>query len=179
MLGWYNKLSKRKKVFLWIGTVFVGLTVIGGVFSEEPEPEVSPAQAVTPLPVRMPQPTVEPMPTATLTTEPTPTPTATPEPTPTAALEPTPTVTPSPPEATLTPEKLFLLWFTIQGYPASSYEPVVEFVTEACTALQGGASGEDAALIILLAAPEWATEMALILGAGVQAFCPDQSYKFK
>ena len=85
MAGWYNRLSKRKKVFLWIGAVFVGLTVIGGVFGEEPEPDVAPAQAVTTPLTQTPEPA----------SSPTTAPTATPTPTPTE--EPTPTPTSEPP----------------------------------------------------------------------------------
>ena len=73
MAGWYNRLSKRKKVFLWIGAVFVGLIVIGGVFGEEPEPDVAPAQAVTTPLTQIREPASSPTTAPTATPTPTPT----------------------------------------------------------------------------------------------------------
>ena len=64
--------------------VFVGLTVIGGVFGEEPEPDVAPAQAVTTPLTQTPEPASSPTtapllhPPPTPTEEPTPTPTSEP-----------------------------------------------------------------------------------------------------
>ena len=97
--GWYNRLSKWKKVFLWIGAVFVGIIVISAVFGEEAEPDVAPAQAVTTPLTQTPEPASSPTtaPTATSTLTPTEEPTPIEEPpTPTSTPSPTPTPTPEP-----------------------------------------------------------------------------------
>ena len=99
MAGWHNRLSKWKKVFLWIGVVFVGLIVIGAVFGEEAESDVAPAQEVTTPLTQTPEPASSPTtaPTATSTPTPTEEPASTPTPTegpPPPTLTPTPTLTP-------------------------------------------------------------------------------------
>ena len=94
--GWYNRLSKLKKVFLWIGVVFVGLIVIVAVFGEEAEPDVAPAQEVTTPLAQTPEPASSPTTAPTATSTPTPT-----EGPPPPTLTPKPTATP---RATATPK---------------------------------------------------------------------------
>ena len=89
MAGWYNRLSKWKKVFLWIGVVFVGLIVIGAVFGEEAESDVAPAQEVTTPLTQTPEPASSPTTAPTATSTPTPTEEPTPAPTPTKGGPPT------------------------------------------------------------------------------------------
>ena len=99
--------------------------------------------------------------------------------TPTAVTTPRSGATPRP-TATPTESEVFRLWYLANGYPASSFGQAESLVAQACRSLRDGLSGESVALAIATAAePSLADDIAYILGAGVQALCPDQSHKFR
>ena len=120
-----------------------------------------------------------PTPTPTVTVSPTPT--STPETTPTPELatpEPTPQVAPTP-VATASPNEVFRIWYRLQGYPDAAYTSVLEFVDAGCESLRAGATIEAVLLVVLVNVDASQYEMmGTFLGAGIEAFCPDQSYKF-
>ena len=152
----------------------VGVAVGAGVGTETQDDA---AVVSVPPTAATPEATPTKEPATTSTPEPTATPTSTPEPTPapTSAPEPTPA---SVDEAEIR-AAAFSVWYEVNGYPVSALPEVLEFVDAACESLEGGATAEEAALVILASVEpdQWET-MAIILGAGVEAYCPDQSYKF-
>ena len=140
---------------------FIGIGI--GTGSDDPAQEV----------VRQPTAVAPATIAATATPTPESTPTATPEPTPTQVVRATPT-----PIATLSPGEIYKLWYDVNGFPAAAYQQSLEFIDAGCQALREGASAEDVLLVVVLAAdPSQLETMGTVLGAGIEAFCPDQSYK--
>ncbi len=107
-----------------------------------------------------------------------------------AAATPTPTSPPPPlstpmPTATLgelTPDAFLRLWWNENShrFPGITYSDAKELIQGTCSALANGASARDIFLLILANIPaEGQDATADLIGVGVEAFCPDQSYKFQ
>ena len=149
-----------------VAAFFIGLGV--GTGSDEP------AQEVVRQPTAVASATIAATETPTATPEPTATSTDTPEPTPTETL-----VRASPtPVATVSSVEVYKLWYDANGFPDAAYPQVLDFVDVACESLRDGASAEEVLLVVVLATdPSLHEMMGTVLGAGIQAFCPDQAYK--
>ena len=75
---------------------------------------------------------------------------------------------------------MFRIRYRLQDYPDAAYTSVLEFVGSGCKALREGATAEDVYLVVLTSVdPSQYEMMGSVLGAGIQAFCPDQFYKFR
>ena len=174
----------------WVGVGSVILLVVGiAVPADDDVATAEPTTVVTATvasDITESEPTVA---TETLKLTPTPTPTVTVSPTPTSRPETTPTpelATPEPtpqvaptPVATASPNEVFRIWYRLQGYPDAAYTSVLEFVDAGCEFLREGATIEAVFLVVLVKAGASQYEMTVaLLGAGIEAFCPDQSYKF-
>ncbi len=89
---------------------------------------------------------------------------------------------PPTPRPTVTPaaSDVFRLWYAANGYPASAFDKARSIVDQACRSLRDGLSGESVVIAIMAAAePSETGDILYIVGAGVQALCPDQSHKFR
>lgn len=94
--------------------------------------------------------------------------------------DPAPVATPPRATSTPSPTTVFLMWYRANGYPASAYNDSLATVRSACRSLRAGASGAEVASAIAIgAAPDVQADIAYVVGAGVQAICPDQSHKFR
>jgi len=84
------------------------------------------------------------------------------------------------PIGTALPTEVFLYWYEAQGYPRGAFGWIAVQVRNVCRNLRDGASGADVIEAIVYAEDESLhADIAYILGAGVQAYCPDQSHKFR
>ena len=170
----------RRNVIIGVVVAVVAIGLIAAVTPSEQDPTAPPAATSAPVERE----TATPSPAPTMTATPTVAPSVTPTPEPTTATQATePPAGTVEPTATMSADQLFRAYFAVYPLDGVAYHEIQGVALSVCFDFDDGVTAE----AIIRSALEhfadrsesWITRLFMLIGAGVEAFCPDHSSKFE